>query len=67
MKRGDVVKIYENPVTKTKIEGEAKLMRLLKTMSDDLEQWEVHFTGDSPGSYVERAIFTANHITTHKQ
>jgi hypothetical protein len=54
MKRGDVVTIYEDPFTRQKVEGEAKLVRSLNIMSDEkLELWEVHFTGDSPGYYVE--------------
>lgn len=59
MKRGDVVTIYNDPITRKKVEGEARLVRQLSnTMSDDnLERWEVHFTGDSPGHYVERVIF----------
>ena len=66
MKKGDVVTIYEDPFTKKKIEGEARLVRSLNTMSDEnLELWEVHFTGDSPGHYVERVIFMDRQALEH--
>jgi hypothetical protein len=35
-------------------------------MSDEnLELWEVHFTGDSPGHYVERVIFMDRQALEH--
>jgi hypothetical protein len=70
MKRGEVITIYKDPITRKKVEGEAKLVRRLNIMSDEnLELWEVHFTGDSPGHYVERVVFTdsqADSIKTNR-
>jgi len=67
MKRGDVVTIYENPMTMEKIEGEARLVRLLSFLGDNLERWAVHFPGDSPGSYVERVILADGKALAHEQ
>ena len=66
MKRGDVVTIYEDPITRKKVEGKARLVRLLSALPDDnLERWEVHFTGDSQGHYVERMIFMGRQVLAH--
>ena len=48
MKKGDVVMIYEDPRTKEKPEGKAKLIiRLVKARNKyDLEYWKVKFLSD---------------------
>jgi hypothetical protein len=45
MKVGDIVEIYEKPMTNERLEGRAKLVRLL-TSDYDRELWEVKFVGD---------------------
>gem|GEM_PF-2599835 len=54
MKKGDVVKIYEQPLTETKFEGEAKLISFIKYLNVDVELWRVKFIDD--GQIVSRAI-----------
>jgi hypothetical protein len=44
MNKGDIVTIYEDPLTEKKAEGKAKLIRPILSESDnDLEYWEVKF------------------------
>ena len=47
-KIGDVVKVYEDPVTHEKLEGEAELFRHIPELDDPElgERWAVLFTGD---------------------
>ena len=52
---GDELDIYEDPVTKTKLEGKAKLIKPIAIMADNLERWLVEFIGE-PSSYYERTI-----------
>jgi len=56
MKKGDVVIIYEDPVTETKPEGEAKLIKKLAFSSviPTKEYWTVKFVSD--GAVVDRFI-----------
>ena len=53
MKKGDIVKIYEQPLTETKYEGEAKLVSFIKR-GNIIELWRVKFICD--GQIVSRAI-----------
>jgi len=53
MEKGDVVKIYEDPITKTKVEGNAKLLKLINKniqgiqgIQNGLEYWKVKFLSD---------------------
>jgi len=50
MKKGDIVKIYEDPITKTKVEGNAKLLKLINKniqgVQNGLEYWKVKFLSD---------------------
>ena len=46
MKRGDKINIYEDPLTKTKLEGKATLKEKVMTLNDDLELWWVSFKGE---------------------
>lgn len=60
MKKGDIVTIYEDPITCEKSEGSAKLVKYHRGdrhFSRDwhLEDWTVEFV-DEPGSRFERAI-----------
>lgn len=41
---GDIVDIYEDPITEEKLEGKAKLIsRDIKAVGDGLEYWSVQF------------------------
>ena len=46
MKRGQVVTIYEDPVTENKVEGHAKLIKPIRVSDPELEYWEVEFPDD---------------------
>lgn len=56
MKKGDIVSIYERPLSETKYEGEAKLISFIQVLNEHLrlELWRVKFIGD--GMIVNRAI-----------
>ena len=57
MKKGDVVQIYEDPITKQKPEGQAELIKRLAYGENKLpkiERWEVKFLHD--GYETERNI-----------
>jgi len=45
MKVGDVVTIYEDPLTCTKPEGKARLLERLN-VDDELQHWRVEFLKD---------------------
>ena len=51
--KGKTVKIYQDPFTKEKLEGEAVLVRPIH-IDPEFEEWEVRFVGDS--SNVDRTI-----------
>jgi len=56
MKKGDVVTIYKDPITKKKPEGEAWLV---EKMREDFDQdfWLVRFTDDGyiTGRFIEKS------------
>ena len=56
MKQGDIVTIYEDPFTRKKPEGKAKLLALLEAAKRprDLQRWSVKFLSD--GFIAERFI-----------
>jgi hypothetical protein len=55
MKPGDTTTIYEDPVTRHKPEGQAKLVKLLQSHPDGSQDWRVIFHGeDTP---VQRRIY----------
>jgi len=60
VKKGDIVSIYEQPLTETKYEGEAKLVSFIKQLNSavnyGVELWQVKFIND--GMVVSRAIKT---------
>lgn len=61
MKPGDKVTIYHDPLTMQRIEGEAKLIRVVNNDSGiyegkRIQQWLIHFMGDPCGKYYERKI-----------
>lgn len=56
LKSGDIVKIYHDPITKTKLEGEARLVKKLSS-DEGLEDWQVIFISD-PKLLCVRTIYT---------
>jgi len=61
MKKGDVVMIYEDPVTEQKPEGPSELLKLISSdgqldENSRLEIWKVKFLDD--GIVTERSIKT---------
>lgn len=58
MKKGDIVNIYQDPITQTDLEGEA---RLIEEFSPDvgsgLSIWTVEFLDDPGYGYSLRAIY----------
>ena len=58
MKKGNIVSIYEQPLSETKYEGEAKLISFIKQLNSavnyGVELWQVKFIDD--GQVVSRAI-----------
>ncbi len=47
MRKGDIVKIYQDPITKRDIDGEARLVQRIPYYGDErLEQWELVFIED---------------------
>lgn len=59
MKKGDKVRIFEDPITRQKPEGMATLIKL-EFVSDSVpraERWRVRFEGDEPNETYSRTIF----------
>ena len=56
MKKGDVVMIYQDPLTQEKEEGQARLIRCVGDQNDGCctEYWQVKFLGD--GYVVHRMV-----------
>lgn len=54
LKKGQMVNVYELPLTSEKLEGKAVLIRNCKLYFQHLEQWLVRFVGDSDQEIVER-------------
>lgn len=46
MKRGDIVKIYQDPITERELDGEARLITPVPYSGKDFEQWLVEFLDD---------------------
>ena len=46
MKKGDIVKIYEDPITETRLEGKAKLILFIQNLHVNVEYWKVKFISD---------------------
>jgi hypothetical protein len=56
LQAGNIVTIYEDPITETKPEGEARLVEFVRDDGDMLEFWFVHFSGDHISDRHQRAI-----------
>jgi hypothetical protein len=48
MKKGDTVTIYQDPLTETNKEGQARLLRFINE-DHDMEFWEVKFLAAGAG------------------
>ena len=46
LRKGQVVKIYEDPVTMKKLEGAARLVKFISMAGLGIEMWQVRFTED---------------------
>lgn len=65
MRIGDVVTIYEDPLTRKKVEGRAKLRRLWQTDNENrLEYWEVRFP---EGFVADRWVVKAPTVDKNKE
>jgi len=57
MNKGDIVKIYQMPISREDYEGEAKLISIYREdHGDGLTMWEVEFL-DEPGNTYCRTIY----------
>ena len=46
MKPGDIVTIYQDPITQEKVDGKARLLQRIDYLDATLEQWQVKFLDD---------------------
>ena len=61
LNKGDVVNIYQRPLTSEDFEGKARLTKLIRRWkTDDLERWYVEFE-DEPGNTYQRNVCTNPH------
>lgn len=59
MKKGDIIEIYEDPYTRKRLEGKAKLINLLSSdVSMGEEYWEIQFLSEKEGDTHNRWIRT---------
>ena len=58
MKKGDIVTIYKDPITKQKPEGKARLVKFVSRFEDE-EHWMVSFL-DEEGSETYYRIINNN-------
>lgn len=55
MKYGDKIRVYEDPITRLKAEGIARLIEPVKQDNGDLSIWIVEFARE-PGEYYQRTV-----------
>jgi hypothetical protein len=59
MEKGDIVEIYEDPYTRKRLEGKAKLIKLLSSdVSMGEEYWTIQFLNEDEGNTHNRWIKT---------
>lgn len=63
MKRGNKVKVFEDPITRKKLEGTATLIRRIGTVSLESERWRVGFDEHPEDPVVERIVNINDRIT----
>ncbi len=56
LKAGDVVDIFEDPLTMVRKEGNAEIVEHVVELEPGVNQYKVHFFGDSPDTIVVRTI-----------
>ena len=57
MKVGDVVKVYQKPMTEEDFEGEAELIERIPFNLPGFEMWKVHFLNDDPLAIYHRTFY----------
>jgi hypothetical protein len=62
LNQGDIVTVYQDPITKQKAEGPADLRRFVAADPDGLQRWMVHFVGDHAADGYERLIDPADRV-----
>ena len=60
MKQGDVVTVYEDPITCNKEEGKA-VLESFWFEDEVIERWHVRFVGEEEEGFFSRAINKENH------
>ena len=60
MKKGDQVKIYEDPITCKIFEGNAKLNKKLNE-NEEIEYWSILFLDGLRGIHTQRWVNKINH------
>ena len=53
---GDIVTVYEDPITEKIIEGKAKLINPIGSSIGDHQYWKVIFIGDDPIAECARKV-----------
>jgi|CXWL01.1.fsa_nt_gi hypothetical protein len=54
--KGTIVEIFEDPFTRTRKEGNAKVVVHIQELQPGVDQYKVHFIGDDDGLAVTRTI-----------
>ena len=57
LKPGDIVTIFQDPITQKKIEGKAELISIICRYPDNQEYWDIDFKDG--GDTTQRIIVTA--------
>ena len=58
---GQLVMVYEDPITCVTPEGKATLIEHIWNPEPYFEYWTVHFVGDGPGYHFDRKINLDTH------
>lgn len=56
LKKGTIVEIFEDPFTRTRKEGDAQVLAHLQELQPGVDQYKVHFLGDTDKVAVTRTI-----------
>jgi hypothetical protein len=60
MKKGEIVTVYEDPITEKRVEGEGTILRVIETNADGLALCVVRFPGEIRGVYRLLKVKTGN-------
>lgn len=55
MKKGELINVYSDPITRERLEGQAKLIKKIQDLADGYESWTLEFT-DEPGNKYTRLV-----------